>query len=118
MTDYSDLPQTQVIYAEQERTIQAVANIDGGATLTSFVIGQTPPPTGLQPMSPTGGLLNTPSMAVTITLDAPASDQLMSDLRAWLVQRSNNLNTQLTDLGVTNPPTPPGPPPSRRAEIS
>jgi len=43
-------------------------------------------------------------MAVTITLDAPASDTLMADLRAWLVTRQASLEQQLTDLGVTSPP--------------
>jgi len=110
MTDYTDLPTTNMIYGEQERTIQAVANLDAGGTLTSFVIGSPPAPMGLQPV----GTVAIPSMPVTVTLDVPASDTLMTDLRAWLVQRSNSLNDQLISLGVTNPPTPPGPPPSQR----
>lgn len=102
MTDYSDVPQVNVLHSENERTQAAISNIDGGGTLTTFTVGAPPPPMGLQPTPPTGAV--TVPMAVMITLDTPASDQLMTDLRAWLVARQTSLEQQLADLGVTNPP--------------
>lgn len=103
MTEYTDIPQVNVLYGECERTQQAVDNIDKGGTLTNFTIGSPPQPMGVQPTPPVGGM-TTPSTPVTITLDTPASDQLITDLRAWLVARQANLEQQLADLGVTSPP--------------
>src|SRR5215467_6467944 len=113
MTDYTDVPQANVLYGESERTQMAVSNIDAGATLVSFTIGAPPVPMGLQPKSPTGPTGPT-AQQVIITLGQPASDQLMADLRQWLVDRQTTINNQLAALEVTNPPDPPGPPPAAR----
>jgi hypothetical protein len=104
MTDYSDVPQVTVLHSENERVQLAISNIDGGATLTMFSIGAPPQSMGLQPQSPTGMVAAPIPLSVTITLDAPASDQLMADIRTWLVDRQANLESQLAGLGVTNPP--------------
>jgi hypothetical protein len=106
MTEYIDVPQVNLLYSESERVQLAISNIDAGASLTSFVIGVPPAPIGPVPMSPIGSATVVPT-AVTISLDAPASDQMMTDLRAWLVQRQNDINDQLAALEVTNPPAPP-----------
>jgi hypothetical protein len=105
MTEYTDVPQANLLYSESERVQLAISNIDAGASLTSFVIGVPPASLGPQPISPTGATI-VPT-AVTIWLDAPASDQMMTDLRAWLVQRQGEINDQLAALEVINPPAPP-----------
>jgi hypothetical protein len=104
MTDYSDVPQINMLYSELERTQLAISNINAGATLVSFVIGMPTPTAGLTiivPIAPT----TPPPQQVTITLDAPASDPLMSDLVAWLTGRQDDLAAQLAALGVPNAPT-------------
>jgi len=102
MTEYSDVPQVNVLHGENERTQVAISNIEAGGTLVSFTVGSPPTPMGIQPTPPVGGA--TMLMPVMITLDQPASDQLMSDLKDWLVQRQAYLEQQLADLGVVNPP--------------
>jgi hypothetical protein len=110
MTNYADVPQTNVLYGELERTQQALSNINAGAALYSFVVGAPPTPTGLQPVSPTAAPPQ--AMPVTITLDVPPSAALMSDLTAWLTQRVTDLSNQLAALGV---PDAPSTPPARKA---
>ena len=104
MVDYNDVPQANTLYGESERTQQAVANMDAGATLVSFTIGGMP----------TSGSNIMPGVPITIVVDEPPSDALMADIRAWLVQRQDNINTQLGNLDVTNTPDPIGPPPAKK----
>src|SRR5215469_13224075 len=103
MTNYADVPQAHLLYSELERTQMAVSNLDGGGTLISFSVGAPPTPMGLQPIPPTG--TGTVAQQVMITLDTPPSDQLMTDLRAWLVQRQTDLSNQLANLGVPDAPS-------------
>jgi hypothetical protein len=112
VTEYTNIPQANALYSESERNQLAVSNIDAGATLTSFVISA--PPTQLALIPPVAG--TAPAQQVTITLGEPASDQLMADLRQWLVDRQTAINDQLAALEVTDPPAPPGPPPTKAAK--
>lgn len=102
MTDYNSVPDVSSLYAENERVNQAIANIDAGATATQFTIGMPPvtaPASGETPLA-----LQVP---INIYIPPPGpGDQLMRDLRAWLVTRSTDLMNQLAALGVTDaPPT-------------
>jgi hypothetical protein len=114
MTEYSDVPQANALYSESERNQLAVSNIDAGASLISFVIGAPQMLTTIQPVVGT----TMPAQQVTITLGEPASDQLMADLRQWLVDRQSAINDQLAALEVTNPPAPPGPSTAKRGSHS
>ena len=99
MTNYADVPQANALHNETEHTKAAISNIDAGGTLVSFTIGM-PPQRGTQaaPQPLVGTMM---PMGATITLDIPASDQLMADLREWLVTRQANLEYRLANLGVT-----------------
>jgi len=105
MTNYSDVPQANLLYGELERTQMAISNINGGGTLVSFVVSAPPVSMGLT-APPVAGPPTT-SQAVTITLDTPASAQLMTDLTAWLTQRCTDLSNQLAALGVPDAPSTP-----------
>jgi hypothetical protein len=110
VTEYTDLPRANMLYGESERTQAAVSNLDGGGGLLNFTVGPPPAPTNQPPpVVPT----ITTGVSVTITLERPASDALLADLRAWLVQRQAAINEELATLEINNPPPPPGPP-SRR----
>jgi hypothetical protein len=100
MTDYTDVPRVTTLHGENERTQSAINNLDAGGALANFTIIPPAPSTGLIPPQP-GPMLS----PVTITLEQPASDQLLADLRAWLVARQQRIEAELESLGVTNPPS-------------
>jgi hypothetical protein len=96
MAEYSDVPQINALYAENQQLNNAVAMIDAGGPLTTFTIGP-PPPSGTEPVT-------TMMMAAMISVPGPNDPQLMADLRAWLVNRSNAVEAELAALGVANTP--------------
>jgi hypothetical protein len=96
MTDYSDIPQVNALYQEQQQVQQAITLIDMGGTLSNFII--VPPP--YDPDNPTSTTL----MGVSITLNKPAVPDTMVSIREQLVIRDNDIDDQLAALGVTNPP--------------
>jgi hypothetical protein len=112
MTDYTDVPKANQLYAESERTQAAVTNIDNGGVLSSFTIGSPPPPPLTDAPPP---VATAPLMPIMITPDvsSPPSAALMADIRAYLVTRQDDLNNQLAALEVSNTP-PPIPPPGRK----
>ena len=98
MTEYSDVPQVNRLYAECQSVDQAIKMIDDGiGTMTAFTIGPLPPEPGA---APTGMMY----MAVQIYLPSPAQESTMVEIRNQLVVYQNSLLDQLAALGVTSSP--------------
>jgi len=89
LTDYSDVPQVNALHQERELVTSAITMIDDGGNMTFFTIEPAPPD---------------PNAAVRVTMPPPTPAGTLADVRAWLVSRQNDLDQQLADLGVTNPP--------------
>jgi hypothetical protein len=96
MTDYSDIPQVNALYQEQQQVQQAINLIDAGGTLATFAV--RPPP--YDPENPSPMMM----MAVSITLNEPAAPDTMVSIRAQLVIRNNEIDDELVALGIENPP--------------
>lgn len=93
MTEYSDVPQVQALYAEQAqiaRALDLLDNYDG--TVTMYTVAGTSATDGY--MAP---------MGVQITTVDPGQS-LISGVRSSLIQRYNAINKELRDLGVTGGP--------------
>ena len=100
MTDYTDLPQVNALYYEQQEVQRAILEIDNGGTISHFTV--TPKPMQVGPTT----VSTTPSGApVRITLPGPADPTFVAEARAALVTRDNAITTELATLGVTNTPT-------------
>lgn len=105
MTDYADVPAVQALYEEQARVQQALTILDDYAgTVPQYVVAPTIAGAGVPPM-------------VSITTGDPPQS-LLSGVRSSLIQRNNQINKELRDLGVTNVPndTPGGGPPLSEAQ--
>lgn len=96
MTEYTDVPQVQALYDEQARINRALDILDNyGGTIPAYTV------------SPTTGGVDVP-IGVQITTVDPGQS-LVSGVRSSLIQRNNQINKELRDLGVTNvPPDNPG----------
>jgi len=98
MTEYSDIPQVNMLHAECEKVDAALKMIDDQTgTMTAFTIGPLPLPPGMIP--------TVMQMAVQILLPNPAQQSTMTEIRAQLVTYQQSLLDQLTQLGVTSPPS-------------
>lgn len=97
MTDYADVPQVQALYDEQARINEALTIIDDhDGTVTMYTVAATSAPPGVMPIG------------VQITTVDPGQS-LIAGVRSSLIQRNNQINKELRDLGVTNvPPDNPG----------
>ena len=91
MTDYSDIPQANVLHAEQERVTAAIQMLDTGGTLANLTI---------MPGPQQGTMVMMPSQIST--QGSPVPPETLANVRAWLVQRSSDIADELTALGVTN----------------
>lgn len=92
MTDYTDIPEVNALYAEDQLIARAIAILDAGGTLSEMTISPAPPAEGEVPVPPAS--VNVPS----------ADPALLADVRAWLVQRQADLDAQLAALGIVNSP--------------
>jgi hypothetical protein len=99
MTDYSDVPQVNALYQEQQQVESAIGMLDDGGTVTDFTVA--PPVVPPDPDHPPSG--PTP-MPVRIMLAEPASPELVAQARSELVQRSAAITKELEGLGVTDIP--------------
>jgi len=100
MSEYSDIDQIAALQAEQVKIDQALTVLDDyGGTVSQYVV------------APTTGGAGAPSMVSITTVDPGQS--LISGVRSSLIQRYNQINQELRDLGVTGVPndTPGGGPP-------
>jgi hypothetical protein len=95
MTSYNDVPQVTALHAEQERVASAIAMLEAGGTMPSFMVAMPPPPPDTIPSE-------MPPMPVTITVPNMIGKQLRRDLLAELRARQDELAQQLADLGVTD----------------
>ena len=99
MTQYSDVPQVNDLYIEQEQVQAAITLIDSGGTLTAFTL--SPPP--LPPFDPDNPP-PPPLMTVRIVYGGTVQQSTMDAVRAQLVTRSGEINDELASLGVTSSP--------------
>jgi hypothetical protein len=105
MSAYDDQQQITALYTENESIGQAIGLIDAGGTLSHFTVVGAPPPTD----SP-GGPPTTFNPPVAIFMAKPATTATMSAIRTELVNRSTDIVTALTNLGVTGAVQQPAPP--------
>lgn len=97
MSSYDDTMKISALHQEQSQVSQAIAVLDAGGTVTSFMV--SPPPT--QP-----GEMPSSLMSVGVSTVDP-SEQLLQEARNQLVARFEAINSELTSLGVTDTPSSP-----------
>lgn len=98
MTEYTDVPQVNSLYAEQQQIRSAIDYLSNGGMITTLMI--VPPP--LQPNTPPP---STSRLMVTINLPQPNPQGLVDQALAAFQTRDDEIIQQLTALGVTNPPS-------------
>jgi len=96
MTEFTDVPAANDLYNERKLVDSAIALLDDGGNMTFFTIEQAPPPEGTLP--------TTTSPPVRVTMPPPTPPDTVTNIRAWLVQRQADIDSQLAALGVVNPP--------------
>lgn len=99
MTDYTNLPQANTLKAELDSVTSAIEMLQTGGTITSITI--SPAPSGSVGMMKMPASISTNPGSAGAT---PISEQAIGDLIAWLYERQNDLNKQLSALAVTNIP--------------
>jgi hypothetical protein len=100
MTAYSDVPQVNTLYAEQERVRSAIAMLEDGGTMPNFSVGPAPNfSVGPAPPPPNTPV---PMMAVIITLTEIIDDPLRQALIATLRKQEEAIAAELKKLGVTD----------------
>lgn len=102
MTDYSNVPQTNALYTEQQQVRAAMTYLTNGGVMSSMTIGPPPiPPYDPNNPVPTPQMMG---MAVTIVLPTPTDPDLINAAMAALQARDDAITQELADLGVTNTP--------------
>ena len=106
MTEYSDLPQVNSLYTEQQQIETAIGYLQNGGTVTNMTMAAAPPPAPTppdpdNPTPPTPPVLQPP---VRIELTEPPSQAFVNQVISALNQRSDDITSELGSLGVTNPP--------------
>jgi len=94
MSSYSDVPEINMLYVEQENIASAISLLDNAGTVSSFTVAPTAE-------SPT--INNMTQMSVSIGW-LTSSQALNDAARAALVSRYDEITQQLADLGVTEVP--------------
>jgi hypothetical protein len=97
MTNYSDVPQVNTLYNEQQQVQSAIDYLSNGGNVTSMVVG--PPSTPPDPGQPVPF-----QMPVSIMLTPPNSQDLIDQALIALKARDDAIYQELADLGVTNTP--------------
>jgi hypothetical protein len=95
MTDYSDIPQVNALYQEQEQVQSAIDYLTNGGGITMMTVSPPPAIAGISPMM---------QMAVNIQLALPNPQSLIDQALSTLQQRQSDINDQLTALDITNTP--------------
>jgi hypothetical protein len=101
VTEYTDLPTTNALYAESQQIIEAIANLDAGGTISSVMVDPPPPP----PLVPGEPSPTATFVPVLVVVTPPVDPALLGQFRTWMQQRLAEISTSLTDLGVSVPPT-------------
>jgi hypothetical protein len=95
MTEYSDIDEIAALQTEQANIDRALTILDDyEGTVSSVVIAPTVP-------LPPGMML--PGGAVAVSMADPPQSML-AGIRSGLIQRYNQINQELRDLGVTGTP--------------
>jgi len=93
MTEYSDIPQANILYTETQKVDQALKMIDDASgTLTAFTIG------------PKQGTVPVVLVPIQIHLPDEAQASTMTEIRAQLVTYQQSLLDQLAALDITSTP--------------
>lgn len=98
MTAYSDLPQVNALYEEQDKITRAMAILDNGGTVGMFTCVPppfVPPPQGEIPAT------YTPPVQVTTVAPSPA---LITEVRNAMLARYDAITSELSALGVSGAP--------------
>lgn len=102
MTDYVDVPEVNRLYQEREIVAQAIAIIDSGGYLATMTLAPSNPMPTPAPTIPTAPPLIL--SGVTVSIPPPTPANVLADVRAWLIERQDDLDDQLKKLGVKDPP--------------
>jgi hypothetical protein len=97
MTAYSDVPQVNTLYLEQQQVQSAIDFLMNGGPIASMVVSP-PPPDPEAPVSPAF------MMAVSIQLKPPNPPALVEAAIVALQARDDEIYAELAALGVTDPP--------------
>jgi len=97
MTAYTDLPQVNSLYTEQQQIETAIGYLQNGGTVTNMTMAPAPPPSDATTVPP-------PEFPVRIELTEPPSQAFNNQVISALQQRSADITSQLGSLGVTPPP--------------
>jgi hypothetical protein len=104
MTDYSNIPQVNALYLEQQQVQSAIDYLNTGGAISMMVI--SPPTMSVtpsdDPMPPPPSMMM--QMAVSIPIPPPNPPDLVTQALTALYDRNDAIDQQLADLGVTNPP--------------
>jgi len=96
MTIYTDIPETNKLYQEQQQVQAAIYHLEhGGAIINMSVSPSSPPP------PPGEGV--PPAMTVIIPLLTPNPDELIASTVEALKARDAELTQELADLGIVWP---------------
>ena len=98
MSSYDDTIKISGLYQEQDQISKAIAVLDAGGTVSSFIV--SPLPT-TQP-----GEMPSSLMSVGVNTVDP-SPELLQQARSALVLRFDAINAELVALGVTDTPASP-----------
>jgi hypothetical protein len=93
MTNYTDLPAANTLCQQREIVTNAIAMLDAGGAVSNLMIA--PPPD-----MPPGQVM----MSASIAIPPPTPPSFVAEVRAWLIGREADLDSQLAALGVTDPP--------------
>src|SRR5215469_3924367 len=101
MSDYSDVPQINTLFSENERVNEAIAVLNSGiGQLVTFTVS-IPPDKQTDPIT-------VPNGPVQIIVYPPDTDpSTVTALLNLLNTKSSDIQNQLAALGVTNPTPPP-----------
>lgn len=97
MTDYTDVPQVNSLYFEQQQIRSAIDYLSTGGIMTTLTI--------LPPVAPPNPSPTIAKMMVTINLPTPNPQALVDQALAAFQLRDEEITQQLADLGVTNTPS-------------
>ena len=96
MTDYTDLPQANALYQQREMVAQFIELIDAGGFISQLIVSPKPPEPG--EMAPA-------TMAISSVVPYESvTPEMMAGVRNWALQRQGDIDMELADLGISNPP--------------
>lgn len=107
MTDYTDIPDINKLYNEQQQVQAAIYNLERAGAIINMTIA---PPTNLPPMTnPNPGEPTDPpppmaSMSVIIALNLPNPPDLIDSALTALKARDDAITQELANMGVVNTP--------------